>query len=312
MKTMILLFIGLFFLFCSDTSYSSNNPAIENNRITESSIEVPDTPEFYPLKQLQSSQFGNVKKAGIPVNTGFFTNKLHGLSIFSMIIIALIPFILAYMITKAVARHKREKIEAELVTATASSAVFDENTVEVPNGLYFDKTHTWAFMEKNGTVRVGIDDFLQHTTGSLTRVEMKNPGEKVKKGEQLFSIIQQGKQLDIYAPISGIIKDYNHILSEKTSIINSSPYSNGWVYLIEPTNWTRELRFLLMGEKYKEWLKNEFSRLKDFLALSVKGDNVNYAHIVLQDGGELKDGILAELGPNVWEDFQTQFIDTSK
>jgi len=141
---------------------------------------------------------------------------------------------------------------------------------------------------------------------------MKNPGEKVKKGEQLFSIIQQGKQLDIYAPISGIIKDYNHILSEKTSIINSSPYSNGWVYLIEPTNWTRELRFLLMGEKYKEWLKNEFSRLKDFLALSVKGDNVNDAHIVLQDGGELKDGILAELGPNVWEDFQTQFIDTSK
>ena len=309
---MILLFIGLFLLFCSDTSYSSNNPAIENNRITECSIEVPGTPEFYPLTQLQTSQCGNVKKAGILANSGFFTNKLHGLSIFSMIIIALIPFILAYMITKAVGRHKREKIEAGLVAAAASNAVFDENTIEVPNGLYFDKTHTWAFMEKNGAVRVGIDDFLQHTTGALTRVEMKNPGEKVKKGEQLCSIIQKGKQLDIYAPISGTIEATNHALSEKTSIINSSPYSQGWVYLIEPTNWARELRFLLMGEKYKEWLKNEFSRLKDFLALSVKGNNVTYEHIILQDGGELKDGVLAELGPNVWEDFQTQFIDKSK
>jgi hypothetical protein len=32
----------------------------------------------------------------------------------------------------------------------------------------------------------------------------------------------------------------------------------------------------------------------------------------MQDGGELVDNPLAELGPNVWDDFQTKFIDTSK
>jgi hypothetical protein len=31
---------------------------------------------------------------------------------------------------------------------------------------------------------------------------------------------------------------------------------------------------------------------------------------MLQEGGELRDGILADLGPEVWEDFQTNFIDS--
>ena len=77
--------------------------------------------------------------------------------------------------------------------------------------------------------------------------------------------------------------------------------------MIEPTNWIKEIQFLIMWEKYKGWLRNEFSRFKDFLAVAVKS-HVEYAHI-LQDGGELKDGILVDLGPEVWEYFQTNFID---
>ena len=81
--------------------------------------------------------------------------------------------------------------------------------------------------------------------------------------------------------------------------------------MIEPTNWIREIQFLIMEKKYKEWLRSEFSRLKDFLAVSAKPKTVEFAPSVLQDGGEIKDGVLADFGPEVWEDFQTNFIDTS-
>jgi hypothetical protein len=37
-----------------------------------------------------------------------------------------------------------------------------------------------------------------------------------------------------------------------------------------------------------------------------------YAHAVLQDGGIIRDHVLSELGPEVWEEFQTDFIDTMK
>jgi hypothetical protein len=64
-----------------------------------------------------------------------------------------------------------------------------------------------------------------------------------------------------------------------------------------------------MAEKYGEWLKNEFSRLRDFLAHAMMKTEPAYAYVVLQDGGEVADNVLENLGPEVWEDFQTEFID---
>jgi glycine cleavage system H lipoate-binding protein/ABC-type phosphate transport system substrate-binding protein len=220
--------------------------------------------------------------------------------------------ILAFFIADSIFKIVKRKIAADNLTVPVLHPVLDENSLLVPKGIYFDKTHTWAFMDQNGVVKVGIDDFLQHITGPLTRIKMKNKGDKVKKGEQILSIVQNGKQLNLYAPVSGIIKENNKELSTNTSIINSSPYSDGWVYMIEPTNWIREIQLLAMADKYKEGLKKEFSRLKDFLALSLKSDNELYSQIILQDGGELIDNTLSDLGPEVWEEFQTKFIDPSR
>ena len=47
--------------------------------------------------------------------------------------------------------------------------------------------------------------FFSILTGPITRIKMKNAGEKVKKGEHILSIIQNGKQLNLYAPVSGTI-----------------------------------------------------------------------------------------------------------
>ncbi len=187
---------------------------------------------------------------------------------------------------------------------------FNEDVVKSLPGLYYDKSHTWAFMDEDGLVKVGIDDFIQHVTGPLTRIKMKSPGERIRKGRLAVSIIQDGKQLDLCAPVSGIIREYNHILNTNTSIINSSPCSEGWIYKIEPTHWLQEIQFLIMGKTYREWLKTEFQRLKEFLMDSIRPGVVEYAN-VLQDGGELKDSILKEFGPEAWEDFQTNFIDLS-
>jgi hypothetical protein len=81
---------------------------------------------------------------------------------------------------------------------------------------------------------------------------------------------------------------------------------------MEPANWFREIQFLEIAESYKSWLSGEFTRLKDFLAVSLKVDKAEYEHVVLQDGGILKDNILEEFGPQVWEDFQVNFLDTDK
>jgi glycine cleavage system H lipoate-binding protein/ABC-type phosphate transport system substrate-binding protein len=206
-------------------------------------------------------------------------------------------------------RNKTNILESEDIEITTA---LNENSIAAPRGLYYDKTHTWAFMEQDGLVKIGIDDFLKHVTGSLTSMKMKSPGEKVRKGEKILTVIRDGKQLNLYSPVSGYIRKQNESLLSNPSKINTIPYAEGWVYQIEPVNWVREVSFMFMFDKYKEWLEDEFARLRDFLVLSANSNTVVYQHIVLQDGGELKDNVLADLGPEVWEDFQTRFIDTSK
>lgn len=226
-----------------------------------------------------------------------------------MIIIAFVAAVIILAGAMRYAKNRNANVPDEDIEITSA---FNENSILVPKGIYFDKSHTWAFMQQDGNVKVGLDDFLQHVTGSITRIKMKEAGEKVRKGEKILTIIQNGKQLNISSPISGIIREQNQNLTTNSSIVNAAPYAEGWVYLIEPKNWLREIQFLFMAEKYKEWLQDEFVRLKDFLAASVRSNTNVYAHVILQDGGELTDNVLADLGPEVWEDFQNNFINTAK
>jgi len=231
----------------------------------------------------------------------------------AMLLIILLAAAIFLVVTIAfivrVSLTKNEVIKTDHAQAETG---FNENSVLVPNGLFFDKTHTWAFMEKDGSVTIGLDDFIQHLTGPITRIEMKDPGEKIKKGELLISIIQSGKQLNMYAPVSGTIQKKNESLLSKSSGINTAPYTEGWIYRIEPSNWLSEIQLMDMAEKYKKWLNTEFARARDFLAVTLKPDSLEYSHVVLQDGGLLKEGVLSDFGPEIWEDFQTTFLDVNR
>jgi glycine cleavage system H lipoate-binding protein len=184
--------------------------------------------------------------------------------------------------------------------------------VSVPKGLYYDRTHTWTFMEQNGTVRTGVDDFLRHITGPVTRIGLKNPGDRITKGEPFLTVIREGKKLVLYSPLTGTIRACNEELAAHPSVLYTDPYSDGWVYRIEPSNWAREIQFLAMAEKYRSWLTFEFTRLRDFLATSLSAHEVSCMPVILQDGGALKEGLLADMGPEVWEDFQNRFLNTGK
>jgi glycine cleavage system H lipoate-binding protein/ABC-type phosphate transport system substrate-binding protein len=219
--------------------------------------------------------------------------------------------ILIGLIANGVVRQRKRRMAKVKISGPSTHTVLDENSLSIPKGIYFDKTHTWAFLEESGIVKVGIDDFLQHITGKITRIKLKGEGKTVKKGEQILSIVQNGKQLNLYAPVSGTIVEQNAALEINSSSLNSSPYRDGWIYRIEPSNWSRECQLLFMADKQREFIKKEFLRLKDFLMTALSGD-VKYAQVILQDGGEINDGVLSEMGPEVWEDFQTNFIDPSR
>ncbi|HNY03951.1 MAG TPA: hypothetical protein PKG48_15250, partial [Bacteroidales bacterium] len=225
------------------------------------------------------------------------------------IFLILAAFTLAGFILEILGRYFRG-IQAGRPVAVRREipSTIDEASVAMPGGIYFDNTHTWAFREKDGFVRIGIDGFLQHVTGIVHRVELKAAGDKIRKGELLFSLIQKGKRLDILSPVTGTIMGINSVIGENPSVLNRAPYSEGWIYTVEPVNWNLEMQFLSAAEKYSQWIREEFARLRDFLALHRYPGTQELAMVTMQDGGTLKEGILSELGPEAWEDFQASFL----
>lgn len=219
-----------------------------------------------------------------------------------------ILMLLVYLVARIFGSTVSDTGEAAIQALSQSG----EKTATFPGGLFFDKSHTWAFMEKDGKVRVGIDEFLQHVTGPITRVRMKNPGERIKKGESFLSLVQQGKKLEIKSPVSGIIAEQNGGLLDDSSMINTEPYSGGWVYVVEPQNWISELKNYFMGQPYTDWLKTEAVRFKEFCVSALKTDGTKEPALVMQDGGEIRGAVLESFGPEVWEEFQNSFINKAK
>jgi glycine cleavage system H lipoate-binding protein/ABC-type phosphate transport system substrate-binding protein len=260
-------------------------------------------PEFERLAQVKVIDGLRDSRPGpgtytLPKEPGFFTGPM--------------PYILAVLLLFTVLFYftlrNRRKAGIPVQESMIPGLAFNEEHVEVSPGLLYDQSHTWAYMEKDGTVKIGIDDFLQRVTGPLTRIKMLSPGERVKKGKRAASIIQEGKQLEICAPVSGTIQELNPRLVNESALLNSSPYVDGWIYKIKPANWYQEVQFLLMGASYKRWLKKEFQRLKEFLSETFRTEDPGYVH-VLQDGGEIREHVLKDLGPQLWEEFQTNFLD---
>jgi glycine cleavage system H lipoate-binding protein/ABC-type phosphate transport system substrate-binding protein len=246
------------------------------------------------------------KLTGTPVN---LAREAVPTSLARVFILAVAGLVLILVFISFIVRKNRSSSTSP-AEMSKSSGSLEEAGMEVPGGLYFDKSHTWAFLEQDGHVKVGVDDFLQHVTGKITRVEIRKSGERIHKGDFLCTLIQNGKKLNVYSPVSGFITSVNEELSGDGSLINVSPYEKGWICKVEPSNWIRETGLLSMAKKYREWLKSEVTRLRDFFAIVINQPGM--AMVSLQDGGAVRDHILEEMGPDVWEKFQDQFIDPVK
>jgi len=180
--------------------------------------------------------------------------------------------------------------------------------LRIPLGLFYSKNHTWTHLEKSGTAKVGLDDFLLHITGEVKFSNLKNPGDFINKGDFLAELNQNGKLLKIYSPVSGKIIDTNSLLVESPGLLNEDPYGEGWIYKIKPSTWIADTNSYYLAEEAITWYGKELERFKDFLAVSMGKYSPEISTVILQDGGELCDQPLSELPNEVWMDFQKSFV----
>src|SRR5512145_249134 len=109
-------------------------------------------------------------------------------------------------------------------TVRKALGVLSANVLRIPQGVFYSKNHTWAYLEKSGIARIGLDDLLLHITGEVSVNHLKNPGDRVTKGDLVAQIDQNGKSLDIFSPISGEVVSANPVLNGNRELLNADPY----------------------------------------------------------------------------------------
>ena len=189
-----------------------------------------------------------------------------------------------------------------------TEGVLTSQSLQIPQGIFFSKFHTWTFLEKTGEAKVGLDDLLLHITGNVDFNMFKSPGEKIKKGEPLATIQYGEKHLRILSPISGEIFKTNELLSENAGIIKEDPYQNGWLFTIKPSNWKEDTNTCYIAEDASNWAIQELERFKEFLSVSVMKRIPEPVGIIMQDGGEILENPLAKLPQEGWKDFEEKFL----
>ena len=192
-------------------------------------------------------------------------------------------------------------------TAKAKSSAGWLDWQRIPEGVFHNTNHIWAFLERKGTARIGLDKFLTHIAGSVQINPMVQKGQHVKKGQVIAEMIYDNKKLELRTPISGTIQKQNQAvqqnLQEKEDL-----YKKGWLMEIKPSSWIKDIQMCYLGGQAREWIMSEKERLKDFLAAATQEYTPSPSMAVLQDGGEPKGGILKELPQDVWDEFQKKFL----
>lgn len=121
---------------------------------------------------------------------------------------------------------------------------------QVPAELRYSKEHEWVRVEGDKAY-VGITDFAQAELGDIVFVELPQQGATVAVNE-VFGTVESVKTVsDLFAPLSGTVVEVNEALSDSPESVNSSPYGDGWMIVIQLNNPT-EVNDLLDAAGYEK------------------------------------------------------------
>jgi glycine cleavage system H protein len=122
---------------------------------------------------------------------------------------------------------------------------------EIPNHLKYTREHEWVSFEPDGTALMGITDFAQSELGDIVYVELPQPGQKLTQMETFGTIEAVKTVSDLYAPLSGEVLEVNPELTDDPTRINESPYGDGWLLKIRPSD-PAETSQLLGAQQYRD------------------------------------------------------------
>ena len=125
----------------------------------------------------------------------------------------------------------------------------------IPNDLKYISSHEWIRVEDDGSVTIGITDHAQELLGDVVYVELPEVDSEVALEDEVAVVESVKAASDIYAPLSGTIIEINELLEDAPETVNSSPYDDGWMYKMTPSE-PSEIEGLIDAESYQNEIED--------------------------------------------------------
>lgn len=101
-----------------------------------------------------------------------------------------------------------------------------------PSELKYSKEHTWVKIEgETGTI--GTTEFAQSELGEIVYVDLPSIGKSYSKDEVFGSVEAVKTTSDLFMPVSGEIIETNAALKDNAALVNSAPFTEGWMIKIK-------------------------------------------------------------------------------
>ena len=103
-----------------------------------------------------------------------------------------------------------------------------------PDDLSYTSDHEWVRLNESGNAVFGITFFAQDSLGDIVYVSLPAVGDELIAGTSCGEVESTKSVSDLFAPIDGTVISVNSELEANPELVNSSPYSQGWLVEVEP------------------------------------------------------------------------------
>ena len=118
----------------------------------------------------------------------------------------------------------------------------------------FTKDHEWLNLQEDLAI-VGITDYAQSQLGDIVFIEMPELSTNLTASESFGAIEAVKTVADLFAPVSGKVIEINENLDSSPELVNSDPYTEGWIVKLKIDN-NDEINELMNYDEYHEYILN--------------------------------------------------------
>ena len=140
---------------------------------------------------------------------------------------------------------------SEFLETTVDKFIF-----KVATDRYYHHDGLWAQAEGK-RIRIGLSDFLQQRSGDVAFAEIKPEGTTLSVGDEVGVIETIKVNISLTSPVKGKIIEVNPAMGSSPEAINQDPYGQGWLAVLDASDWDADKAALLDPQAYFNVMKNQ-------------------------------------------------------